>query len=435
MAGRPSKFSQFPTFTFQPFSMQQKKLMTWWHEKSPYKSFDMVICDGSIRSGKTIAMLTSFTLWSLTNFPEGANFILAARSMGALKRNVLEPLFAILQAQGIGYKYTKGEAPCVAIGKNIYYLFGASTEASQDTLQGLTAAGAYADDAARMPRNFIEQMIGRCSYAGSKVWVNCNPESPFHYLKTDYIDKAEEKRILRLQFTLDDNLSLSEQVKDKYKRLFSGVFYKRYILGLWVMAEGLVYSMFDLDRHVVEEVPPIRTYWVGVDYGTSNATTFILCGQGIDDKFYVINEYYHSGRETNRQKSPSQYSKDFMEWLSNQYDSYGMRVKPAWIYIDPSAEGFILQMWNDGIRAITQADNAVKSGIELMASTITSDCFRVHKQCKHVLKEITSYSWDTRAQQLGEDVPVKSNDHTLDPIRYVMNGNRKLVSNFISKSR
>lgn len=416
-------------FEFQPFSKKQMKLLTWWHPQSPVSDYDMVIADGSIRSGKTISMIISFVAWSMTSF-QHENFIIAGKSMGALKRNVLEPMFKILNAQGLDYKYIRSENPHVVIGTNFYYLFGASNESSQDTLQGLTAAGAYADEAALMPQSFVNQMIGRCSVEGSKVWLNCNPAGVFHFIKTDYIDRAYEKRILRLHFVLDDNLTLSEEIKDRYRRMFRGVFYQRYILGQWVMAEGVIYDSFDAEKMVVTELPQMRKYWVGIDYGTSNATTFILCGQGVDDRFYVIDEYYHSGAQSGRQKSPAEYSKDFIAWMSVRAE-----IKPEYVFVDPSAEGFIITLWNDGVRGVAQADNEVKLGIEMLSSIIADDKFRVHRRCQNVLKEITSYVWDTKAQERGEDKPLKQNDHTLDPIRYIVNGTRLVWQRLLKTTR
>lgn len=409
-------------FVFQPFSRKQKKVLTWWKPQSPYRDYETIICDGAIRSGKTISMITSFILWSLETF-EGESFILSGKSMGALKRNVLNPMFRILNTMGIPYRYIRStEDPRVEIGSNVYYLFGANNESSQDVLQGLTAAGAYADEAALFPRSFVEQMIGRCSIDGAKVWMNCNPQGPFHYIKEEMIDKAEEKKILRLHFTMDDNLTLSEKRKEFYRRMYSGVFYQRNILGLWVMAEGVIYNVFDPKTMVVDILPEMRRYWVGVDYGTSNATTFILCGLGMDDRLYVIDEYYHSGSQSGLQKSPAQYSREFRHWLAKQVDRHGNPIRPEWIFVDPSAEGFIVQLWADGVKRIAKADNAVKSGIELVSSIIDNDLFRVHSRCRNVLKEIASYVWDPKAQQKGEDKPLKQNDHTMDPIRYIANG-------------
>lgn len=403
-------------FKFQPFSRKQKKLLTWWMPGiSPYADYDMVIADGSIRSGKTIACIDGFLMQTLHQF-SGENFILAGKSMGALKRNVIDPMQKILTAKGILYDYKRSENPHIRVGTNVYYLFGANNEASQDTLQGLTAAGAYADEVALFPRSFVEQMIGRCSVEGSKLWLNCNPEGPYHYIKTDYIDKAAEKRILRLHFTLDDNLTLSPRVKERYKRMYSGVFYKRNIDGLWVVAEGLIYDQFNHDTMVVDKLPPITRYWVGVDYGTSNATVFLLVGLGTDGRLYVIDEFYHSGTESGQSKSPTQYSKEFRKFIKGKnYDR---------IFPDPSAEGFILQLYQDGVKRITPADNNVKNGIELVSSMIANDMLRVHKRCKHTLQEFSSYAWDPKAQERGEDKPLKQNDHCMDALRYIAYSNR-----------
>lgn len=377
----------------------------------------MIITDGSIRSGKTIAMIDGYINWSLSKF-NAQNFIMAGKSMGALKRNVLQPMFRILNAKGINYYYNRSEN-YIVIGDNTYYCFGANNEASQDVLQGLTAAGALGDEAALFPRSFVEQMIGRCSVGDAKVWLNCNPAGPYHYLKTEYIDQAEAKKILHLHFKLDDNLTLDPRTKERYRRMFSGLFYKRYVEGLWVAAEGIIYDMFDFDTMVVDELPAMKRYWIGCDYGTSNATVFLLCGLGVDERLYVIDEYYHSGR-SGRQKSPAKYSSDLREFLHKS------KVKPEWIFVDPSAEAFIVQLWSDGVNNIAKADNEVKGGIERVASLMSCDAFRVHRRCKNTLRELASYCWDEKAQERGEDKPLKDNDHCMDAMRYVVNSIKRI---------
>lgn len=419
-----SKQAKTKAFEFQAFSDKQLQLITWWMQDSPYKDYDLIIADGSIRSGKTVAGIDGFLTWSLANF-SGEDFIIAGKSVGALKRNVWKPMSQILTAKGIGYNYNRSEN-YIVVGNNTYYLFGAVNEASQDTLQGLTAAGAYADEVALFPDNFIDQMIGRCSVLGSKVWMNCNPEGPFHYVKTDFIDKAEEKRILHLHFTLDDNMSLPQAVKERYKRMFTGVFYQRYILGKWVMAEGVIYDMFEPPSMIVDSLPDMKQYWVGGDYGTSNPTTFLLLGLGVDDRLYLIDEYYHSGALSGRQKSPSQYAEDFKLWMHSRRTPQGATIQPSYIYLDPSAEGFILELYNKGVKRIARADNSVKTGIELVASVIGNDFFRVHRRCKNTLKEFSTYVWDEKAQERGEDKPLKQNDHCMDALRYVVNGTRHI---------
>lgn len=398
-----------PAFEFKPFSLKQKKLLTWWTEVSPYHDYDMVIADGAIRSGKTIAMIDSFLTWSLFTFQYQA-FIIAGRSMGALKRNVLRPMFQILAAKGIPYRYHRSEH-YVQIGTNTYYCFGANNEASQDVLQGLTAAGALADEVALFPQSFVEQMIGRCSVEGSKLFWNCNPEGPYHHIKTDYIDKAAEKRILHLHFELSDNPSLSPRVRERYRRMFSGLYYRRYILGLWTLAEGAVYDMWDDALHVVDVAPArISRLFVGVDYGTSNPTAFLLIAQA-GRNLYVLDEYYWDSSKTGRQKTDAEYSADLRKWLAGR--------RPQAIVVDPSAASFIAQLRKDGF-SVRQADNSVLDGIRNVATHLSDGRLFVLRQCTNLIREFGAYVWDTKAQERGEDKPVKAHDHALDALRYLI---------------
>ncbi|SDZ00616.1 PBSX family phage terminase large subunit [Thermoactinomyces sp. DSM 45892] len=403
-------------FQFKPFSRKQKQLLMWWMPESPYAGFDGVIAEGSIRAGKTISMIDSFLMWSLTTF-ENQTFIIGGRSIGALNRNVVKPLFDILTAKGIKYKYVRsGEDRHIRIGSNIYYLFGGSNEKSQDTVQGLTAAGIYLDEVALMPRSFVDQCVGRCSVHGAKFFFNCNPKGPRHWFKTDFIDQAKERKFVRLHFLLEDNLSLDESVISRLKRQFSGVFYRRNILGEWVTAEGVIYSMFDEERHVVEQPPTnIVKTWIGVDYGNSNATTFMLCGLDSMGRFHVLDEYYHSGRD-GLKKSPSQYVEEFQKF----YSRHSWPIE--YILIDPSAQAFTLQLYSElpptERRKIAPSKNDVIPGIETVASLIESDRFSVQSRCKHFLEEIHAYTWDEKAQERGEDRPTKQHDHTLDAVRY-----------------
>lgn len=408
-------------FQFKPFSLRQKKLLTWWTEKSPFQDYDMVIADGSIRSGKTISMIDSFLMWALSTF-QNQTFIIAGKSMGALKRNVIQPMFQILNAKGIPYFYHRSEH-YISIGSNVFYCFGANNESSQDVLQGLTAAGAYADEVALFPKSFVDQMVGRCSVEGSKIFMNCNPAGPYHWFKLEYIDKAEEKKILRLHFTMDDNLTLSQKIKERFKRMFSGVFYKRFILGLWVMAEGIVYDMFDEDVHVINELPEsFDCLIVGGDYGMNNPTTFLLIGQKGTD-FYVIREYYYGAGQKKsqseeevqaRQKTVAQYVDEFIEFLGG--------AKPEYIFLDPSAAAFIIELKKRGFANIKGASNDRIDGIQFVQQLLGGHEGRlfVHRSCANLIREFFSYLWDPKAQARGEDEVIKENDHALDALRYAL---------------
>lgn len=408
---RKGRKHQTATFKFAPFSRKQRQVLTWWLPNSPYHAYDMIIADGSIRSGKTISMIDSFLTWSLYTF-KGEAFIISGRSAGALKRNVLRPMWQILQAKGIGYYYNRSEN-YVDIGSNTYYLFGASTEASQDVVQGLTAAGAYADEAALFPQSFIEQMIGRCSVTGTRIWMNCNPGSPYHFLKTDYIDKAAEKHIVHLHFTMDDNLSLSPDVKERYKRLYSGIWYKRMILGEWVLAEGIIYDMFtdDLlfdDAEFTKSKKSSCRRYIALDYGTTNPMVFLdIYDDGTT--LWVVNEYYYDSRKEMRQKTDEQYADDFERFIDGEY--------PDMVIIDPSAASFKVVLRGRGYR-VKDADNNVNDGIRIVAMLMTCRKLRVHQRCENTRRELSNYVWDEKAVQRGEEKPLKVNDHTCDALRY-----------------
>lgn len=403
-------------FKFLPFSKKQKKLLTWWIPGSPYDDYDMIIADGSVRSGKTVAMIDSFIMWSQSAFDNQA-FIIASKSINALKRNLLRPMFQILIAKGIQYRYNRSEN-YVQIGTNTYYCFGASNEASQDVLQGLTAAGALADEVALFPQSFVEQMIARCSVDDSKIWMNCNPESPYHFVKTDFIDKAKEKRILHLHFTLDDNLSLSEKIKERYKRLYSGLWFKRMILGLWVLAEGVIYDMWDELKHVIKAVPRLDHEWITIDYGTGNPTAFLH--QGFNNalkKYFTAREYYYSSKETGIQKTDDEYSKDLISFTGG---------KRFTVIVDPAAASFIAQLRKDGFMVVL-ADNAVLDGIRWVSQLLQNEEYAVHESCRSCIEENATYVWDEKAQELGIDKPIKKKDHAKDAERYGLYTKRYLL--------
>lgn len=397
-------------FKFQPFSKKQQQLLYWWHKDSPYKDKDIVIGDGAIRSGKTIAMICSFLNWSQSSF-EGQSFIIAGRSIGALKRNVVEPLKQILSAWGWSYYHNRSEN-YIIIGSNTYYLFGASNESSQDVLQGLTAAGAYADEVALFPKSFIEQMIGRCSVDESKIFLNCNPKSPFHFIKTEYIDKAEEKNILRLNFLMTDNLTLSKKKIESYYRQYEGVFFQRNILGLWVMAEGIIYDMFNKERHVVETIErPYTDYYVSMDYGTQNPMAMGLWGK-CDGIWYEVKEYYYSGRAEGKQKTDGEYADDYEKFID------GYKIKAT--IVDPSASSFIAELRKRGHKVI-KANNDVSNGIRNVSDALNKEKIMINDCCKETIKEFHSYVWDEKASLRGEDKPIKDNDHCMDFLRYFIN--------------
>ena len=374
----------------------------------------MVLADGAIRSGKTVAMILSFLMWSLTVF-SGRDFILAGVTSGALRRNVLMPMFSMLEALRIPYEWKRGEGR-VSIGQNRYYLFGADKDNAQDKLQGMTAAGAYADEAALFPRSFIDQMIGRCSVQGSRIFMNCNPNGAYHYIKTDFIDRAGEIGLYRLHFTMDDNLTLSPEIRESYARSFAGVFYRQYILGEWVSAEGAVYPMWD-DREntfTAEEAAGLGLRYMrrfcAVDYGTANPCVFLDVR---DDgrTFWIVNEYYWDSAARKRQKTDAEYADDLADFLGGD--------RNAQIIVDPAAASFKAELRNRGFR-VQDARNEVREGIATTAVLIGGRQVRADRErCPCLLREIHGYLWDSKARMRGEERPVKDHDHAMDALRYL----------------
>ncbi|MFZ5688665.1 MAG: PBSX family phage terminase large subunit [Bacillota bacterium] len=401
-------------FKWKPLSEKQLKVLTWWMPKSPVHDKDAIICDGSVRAGKTVVMSFSYVMWAMTTF-DGENLGMAGKTIGALRRNVIQPLKRILKGRGYKVKDHRADNYLIVSYRgrsNTFYLFGGKDESSQDLIQGITLAGMFFDEVALMPESFVNQATARCSVDGAKLWFNCNPAGPYHWFKTNWLDKLNEKNAIHLHFTMDDNLSLSPRVKERYRRMYSGVFFKRYILGLWVMAEGIIYDMFQDDVHKIYTLPDsFEKYYVGIDYGTSNPCVFLLIGLN-DGKYYVIKEYYHDSRATGKQKTDAQYSTDFQEFIKDKAVSG--------IFIDPSATSFIAQLKANGVTNIFEADNTVLDGIRTVSTALSNMTLFIYQKCVNTLKEFYSYAWDEKAQQRGEDKPIKQFDHAMDALRYAI---------------
>lgn len=402
------------SFKFQPFSKKQLQVLTWWNEASPVKDKDILIADGSVRSGKTIVMSLSFVMWATEEF-NGENFALCGKTIGSLRRNVIKPLKKILK--GRGYKCIDRKSSnenYLTISRNgrsnDFYLFSGRDESSQDSIQGITLAGVLFDEVALMPKSFVNQATARCSIEGSKIWFNCNPDGQYHWFKVEYLDKLEEKNAIHLHFTMEDNLSLSEKIKERYKTMYSGIFYKRYVLGLWCLAEGIIYDMFNEEIHKVKTIARYyEKYYVSIDYGTQNATVFLLWGL-FKNKWYIVKEFYYSGKATKEQKSDVEYSKELKNFLGN--------IVPVKIIIDPSAASFITQLRADKFKNIIKAKNNVLDGIRTVSSALNLGLFYVNDICRETLKEFNSYIWDPKKLDHGIESVLKDKDHCMDAVRY-----------------
>lgn len=396
----------------KPFSNKQAKVLTWWKHPTVGKKYDAVIADGSIRSGKTMSMSLSFVIWAMSEFNE-YSFAFCGKTVGSCRRNVIKPLVSMIQGR---YKITDKRSENLLVieksgRKNYFYLFGGKDESSQDLIQGITLAGVMLDEVALMPRSFVEQALGRCSVRGSRYWFNCNPDNPYHWFYREWIQKAEQKNALYLHFTMDDNLTLSHKVKERYYNLYSGNFYERYILGRWVAANGVVYPMFDRKSCVVPTENRYYTqYYVSVDYGTVNPTSMGLWG--LHNKvWYRVRESYFDSRQKGYSKTDEEHYTDLVKLIN------GVNVRA--VIVDPSAASFIEVIRRHGRYSVIHAHNSVLDGIRL-----TSNCIQKHKImfndcCENTFKEFASYVWDTEAsQKRGIDTVIKQNDHAMDDMRY-----------------
>ena len=397
---------------FRQFSKKQLQVLTWWANPVISQKYNAVIADGSIRSGKTMSMSLSFVLWAMSNFNE-CNFAICGKTVGSCRRNVITPLLSMIRQR---YRIKDKRSDNVIIIesdniKNSFYIFGGKDESSQDLIQGITLAGVLLDEVALMPQSFVNQATGRCSVEGARFWFNCNPDTPYHWFYQNWIKKADEKNALHLHFTMDDNLTLSDETKKRYQSMYSGTFYERYILGLWVAAEGLIYPMFSKALHVVKAEPRhYSQYYVSVDYGTLNPFSAGLWGKS-GKIWYRIKEYYYDGRKQGYQKTDEEYYTE-LEQLTKGLNVTG-------VIVDPSAASFITVIRRKGRYNVIPADNNVLDGIRYTADCLKNNKIKFNECCENTFAEFVSYVWDTKyAQKTGEDKPVKEHDHAMDDIRY-----------------
>lgn len=401
---------------FVPFSKKQLAVLTWWCDKSIAKDKNGIICDGAVRSGKTLCMSISFIGWAFYHFSD-TSFAICGKTIASLRRNVIVPLLPNLMSLGFkcDYKISRNFLEIEKGGvKNRFYLFGGRDESSASLIQGMTLGGVLLDEVALMPRSFVEQAVARCSLLNAKFWFNCNPEHPFHWFYTEWILKKDEKNMLYLHFKMEDNPSLSPSVISRYKSLYSGAFYERFIDGEWVAADGLVYPMFDGKRHIKKNDGAFSLYYLSCDYGTVNPFSLGLWGKA-DDGWYRIDEYYHSSRDKGVQLTDEEYYENLKELVGDR--------KIEALVIDPSAASFIETVKRKNEFKVIKADNDVLKGINLVCQSLKNDEIFFYPNCADAIREFSIYRWDNGIKR---DAPKKENDHAMDDIRYfvstVLNG-------------
>lgn len=390
----------------------------------PYSRYKHLICDGAIRSGKSSFMSVAFVEWAMREY-SGHNFIIMGYTIGTVLRNVIDPLLAMAYMRRrykMKYLVSKGALIVERGGvRNNFLIFGADTERSFEKVQGLTAAGCLIDEVALCVRSAVEQAMARCSVTGSRYWFNCNPDNPKHWFYTDWILQAEKHKALHLHFTMDDNPSLDDEVKERFNNQYHGVFHDRYIKGLWRIAEGLVYQFDSEDEYTIsnEQIDSIidpkskeykRGEWyISIDYGITNPFAAGLW-YVTSDVAYMVDEYYFASREEGRRKTDSEHYAS-VKTLAGKRPIEG-------IVIDPSATSFKEEIWRDGRFDVWDANNDVLEGIQVTDQMLHDGSVKIAKRCTNMIDEMGLYRWDDKA---AKDQVIKENDHCADQLRYITN--------------
>lgn len=390
------------------FSDKQKEVLGWWTRGSPHRDRDAIVCDGAVRSGKTMCLGLSFVLWSMTRFRR-QQFALCGKTTQSVRRNLLYSVLPVLESLGFQWeeKISRNWLK-VRYGpvENTYFLFGGKDEGSAALIQGITLAGVLLDEVVLMPRSFVEQACARCSVTGAKFWFSCNPAGPGHWFYREWICKAQERNLLHLRFFMEDNPTLSPETRQRYERAFQGAFYRRFVLGEWTAAEGLVYDFFDEDMVRAPPEGQAQRWVISCDYGTVNPTSMGLWGK-YGGVWYRVKEYYYDARQERRQQTDQEYAQRLRELAG------GREIEA--VVADPSAASFLEVLRREGWN-VRKANNDVISGIRLTADALKAGRIVICSPCQEAIREFGSYCWDLAAGD--RDKVRKEFDHAMDEIRY-----------------
>jgi PBSX family phage terminase large subunit len=386
------------------FSQKQLEVLAF-----PYTKYKALVCDGAIRSGKTSVMMWAFIDWAMKNF-NGKRFGICGKTVDSAIKNVVEPFLQMtLTKERYSIRFRRQDK-VVEIKRgdreNVFEIFGGKDSGSYMLIQGRTLAGVFLDEVALQPQSFVEQALARCSVSGSRYWFNCNPGPPSHWFYQEWILEAKRRNALHLHFVIDDNPALDDEIKRGYHAMYSGVFYRRYILGEWCIADGLVYPMFDKAKYIATEQHSGGVYYISIDYGTLNPTAMGLW-QLRNGKAVMLKEYYYDGRKQKRQKTDEEYADDLEAFAE------GYQIER--VIVDPSAASFKETLRRRGKFAVMDANNAVLDGIRLTGSLLLAGRILFDASCENTFDEFGSYCWDEKKET---DAVVKESDHAMDMIRY-----------------
>lgn len=404
------------------------------------------IWDGAVRSGKTFAWI--FLILAMIQLASGVGgIVIVGKNRDSVYRNVFEPIeqndvFALVRPF---VQYRQGAAFATIFGKKVHVI-GANDAGAESRIRGMTLQLAFCDELTVLHVQFFKQLLARLSVKGAKLFATTNPDTPGHWLMVDYLSKIPDSRHFSpttpqddqltdwayWHFTMEDNPSLDEAYKASLRREYAGVWFKRFILGQWVAADGAVYDFFDPDAHTLspDDIPPIERYLaMGIDYGTTHPTAGYLLGLGKDGKLYITDEWAPNRQSDGKLKklTDKQLSDDLKQWLEE-------RTYPEWIYVDPAAGSFKQQLYVDGFHHTANAKNDVLDGIRTTASILANGDLRISKVCKYLTQQIPGYRWDDKATERGEEKPIKTDDDECDAMRYVVFSSRHLWQHAIKET-
>ena len=384
-------------------SDKQKKILAF-----PYSKYDAIICDGAVRSGKTSIMMWAFVDWAMREF-SGQRFGICGKTVDSASKNIVIPFVSMTLAKE---RYTlrwRRADKILEVRRgdvtNYFEVFGGKDESSFALIQGRTLAGVLLDEVALMRESFFNQALARCSVDGARLWFSCNPDNPHHWFYTNWIKKHKERNALYLHFEMTDNPSLSEKTLERYRTQYTGVFYDRYIRGLWVAADGLIYPMFGASN-IVDDIPDSGEYYISVDYGTLNPfSAGLWCWDG--KHATRIREYYYSGRDERLNKTDEEYY--------SEIENLACDLQIRSVVVDPSAASFIEVIHRHHRFSVRKAITDGVPGIVTTARYLQDGTIKIHRDCKDEIREFGLYRWDEKS---NEDRPIKENDHAMDETRY-----------------
>lgn len=381
------------------YTEKQRELMRLW-QRNELKRVNLL--EGSVSSGKTWISLVLWAFW-VSDMPQDKLYLMCAKSLTTLKRNCLILLQELVGENNFTFSIPAKEG--YLFGRRVMFE-GANDARAESKIRGMTLQGAYCDELTQFPEDFFAMLLSRLRLPGAKLIATTNPDNPAHWLKENYIDRSEELDFLDVKFTIDDNTTLDDEYVRNIKLEYTGVFYERFILGLWVAAEGLVYPMFNREKHTFKEPSLSGPQYISIDYGTMNPFAMGLWTLGHGEA-EMVKEYYYDGRAKKHQKTDEEYYQNLEKFAEGH--------KIDRVIVDPSAASFIECIRRHGKFDVMKANNSVLDGIRLTSSLLQAGKLRFHESCENTFKEFGSYVWDESA---GEDAVIKESDHSLDQTRY-----------------